>query len=85
MEKLLDTKFDFKKNYVFRYEISARIDKLDKNDNVELYSKSLPYDWVDSEIEVIINTYIIESFQRWSKFTPNEILKIILEKKNINF
>src|SRR5690606_12349536 len=30
MEKFLDTKFDFKKNYVFRYEISARIDKLDK-------------------------------------------------------
>ena len=84
MEKLSDSKFDFKKNHVFRYEISARIDKLDKSDNVELYSKSLPYGWVDSEEELFINSYIIESDKRWSKYTPKEILNMLLSKKNFN-
>ncbi len=67
-----------------RYEISARIDKLDKSDNVELYSKSLPYGWVDSEEELFINSYIIESDKRWSKYTPKEILNMLLSKKNFN-
>lgn len=84
MEKLSDSKFVFKKNYVFRYEIASRIDKLDKNENIELYSQSIPYGWVDSEEELFINAYIFESDKKWSKYTPKEILNIFLRKKNFN-
>lgn len=90
-EKLSESNLNYDNPNLYRDLLSRRIDYLDgliRSENCEkdkLYSRSLPYGWVDSEIEVFINTYIVDGFQRWSKFTPNEILKIILEKKNVNF
>lgn len=73
------------KKHIYRNHVSSRLEKLLKNNYPVLYAKNLPNNWVFSEEELFINTYIIESDQRWSKYNPKEILNMWLDKTKFDF
>lgn len=85
IEKLKGNKSLFQEKHIYRLEVSFMLEKLLKSDNPVLYTKNLPYNWVFSEEELFINTYIIGGDQKWCKYTPKEILSMWLKKTNCDF
>lgn len=85
IEKSKGNKYLFQEKHIYRLEVSFMFEKLIKSDNPILYTKNLPYNWVFSEEELFINTYIIGGDQKWCKYTPKEILSMWLKKTNCDF
>ncbi|MFC3171939.1 hypothetical protein ACFOGQ_13485 [Acinetobacter vivianii] len=85
IEKSKNNKDFFKVNNIYKQKISLDFEKLIKKNYPVLYSRNLPNNWVFSEEELFINTYIIESDQKWSKYTPKEILNMWLDKTIFDF
>ncbi|WP_445407180.1 hypothetical protein [Acinetobacter seifertii] len=69
-----DVNSKYMKDYVFAKKISSYLDHLDKKDEKPKYPRSLPENWTYSEIELFISAHVIGNFERWEKFTPQEIL-----------
>lgn len=69
-----DENTKFMKDYVFAKKISSYLDYLDQKDEKPKYPRSLPENWMYSEIELFVSAHIIGNFERWEKFTPQEIL-----------
>lgn len=85
MNELKDYESLNKKKHIYRKYVSSRLEKLLKNNYPVLYTKNLPNNWVFSEEELFVNTYIIEGDQRWSTYTPKEILNMWLDKTIFDF
>jgi hypothetical protein len=85
IEKSKDDKSCFQEKHIYRQEVSFMFEKLLKSDYPVLYTKKLPCNWVLSEEELFVNTYIIEGDQKWCKYTPQEILNMWLKKTNFYF
>lgn len=68
------SKSGYNKNMVFGREISKGIDYLQSKNESPKYSKPLPENWIYSEIEIFIIANIIKNYEKWHKFTPDQIL-----------
>ena len=68
------SKSGYNKNMVFGREISRRLDYLQSKNESLKYSKPLPENWNYSEIEIFIIANIIKNYEKWHKFTPDQIL-----------
>lgn len=78
------SKSGYNKNIVFGREISKGIDYLQSKNENPKYPKPLPENWTYSEVELFISANIIGNYERWDKFTPNEILALWIEAKGID-
>lgn len=74
-----DTNARFQKDYVFGNRISSYLDYLEKKNEKPKYSRSLPENWTFSEIEMFVIKHIIGNYEKWDKFTPDEILALWVE------
>lgn len=74
-----DTNAKFQKDYVFGNKISSYLDYLEKMNDKPKYSRSLPENWTFSEIEMFVIKHIIGNYEKWDKFTPDEILALWVE------
>ena len=68
------SKSGYNKNIVFGREISKSLDYLQSKTENPKYSKPLPENWTFSEIEIFIIANIIKNYEKWHKFTPDQIL-----------
>ncbi|MEQ1247896.1 hypothetical protein ABLT93_11950 [Acinetobacter soli] len=85
INELKDYKSLNEKKNIYRKYVSFSLEKLLKNNYPVLYTKNLPNNWVFSEEELFVNTFIIEGGQSWSKYTPKEILNMWLDKTIFDF
>lgn len=67
-------KYHFKKDHIFRHNISSYIDYLESKDEKPKYARALPVEWITSEVELFISMNLIKDCQKWEKLTPNEIV-----------
>lgn len=74
-----DANAKFQKDYVFGNKISSYLDYLDKVNEKPKFSRSLPENWTFSEIEMFVIKHIIGNYEKWDKFTPDEILTLWVE------
>lgn len=74
-----DANARFQKDYVFGNRISSYLDYLEKKNEKPKYSRSLPENWTFSEIEMFVIKHIIGNYEKWDKFTPDEILALWVE------
>lgn len=74
-----DANAKFQKDYVFGNKISSYLDYLDKVNEKPKFSRSLPENWTFSEIEMFVIKHIIGNYEKWDKFTPDEILALWVE------
>lgn len=79
LEHSEDANAKFQKDYVFGNKISSYLDYLDKVNEKPKYSSSLPENWTFSEIEMFVIKHIIGNYEKWDKFTPDEILALWVE------
>lgn len=66
-------KYRFTKIHVFRMKLSSYLDHLEKKNEKPKYSRSLPMEWITSEVELFVSMNIIKGYQKWEKYTPEEI------------
>lgn len=78
-----DDSVQFSKDYVFGKKISSYLDHLDRVNEKPKYPRYLPENWTYSEVEIFFSAHIIGNFEKWEKFTPNEILELLIEKKGV--
>lgn len=69
---------------VFRENMTGFLDYIEGKDYESEFFKLLPDSWVTSEVEIYISTYIIKSYKRWDKNTPNEIVQMWLSTSEID-
>ncbi|WP_278397123.1 hypothetical protein [Acinetobacter venetianus] len=74
-----DTKDKYIKEYVFGKKISSYLDYLDRVNEKPKYPKRLPENWTYSEIELFACTHVIGNYERWEKFTPDQILSFFVK------
>lgn len=74
-----DPNTKFQKDLVFGNKISSYLDYLEKKNEKPKYPKSLPENWTFSEIEMFVIKHIIGNYEKWDKFTPDEILTLWVE------
>lgn len=67
--------YNFIKAHIYRKKISSFLDHLESKDENPKYPKALPVEWSTSEIELFVSMHIIKNYQKWEKFTPNEIIE----------
>ena len=67
--------YDFIKVHIYRKKISSFLDYLESKNENPKYPKALPVEWSTSEIELFVSMHIIKNYQKWEKFTPNEIIE----------
>ncbi len=67
--------YNFIKVHIYRKKISSFLDHLESKDENPKYPKALPVEWSTSEIELFVSMHIIKNYQKWEKFTPNEIIE----------
>lgn len=83
--KLYDMQFNnndkvlFAKEHIFSRYISSYLGRLEKNNIDPKFSRNLPYNWIYSEIEYFVAAYIIKNYEKWEKYTPNQILTFWIE------
>lgn len=73
MEFNQHSKSRFSREYVFPHYISSYLDYLESKNQQPKYPRNLPDNWVYSEIELFISSSIIGHYQKWDKFTPQQI------------
>ena len=49
------------------------MDYLERKNEKHKHPRPLPLDWVTSEIELFVSMNIIKGYQKWEKYTPEEI------------
>lgn len=74
-----DPNAKFQKDLVFGNKISSYLDHLEKKNEQPKFSRSLPENWTFSEIEMFVIKHIIGNYEKWDKFTPDEILALWVE------
>lgn len=79
LEHSNDASAKFQKDSVFGNKISSYLDYLEKVNEKPKYSSSLPENWTFSEIEMFVIKHIIGNYEKWDKFTPDEILALWVE------
>lgn len=84
LENSNDSDANFIKENIYANKIATYLDKLDKDNEKPKYPRSLPENWTYSEVELFISANIIGNYERWDKFTPNEILALWIEAKGID-
>ncbi|MDD2307909.1 MAG: hypothetical protein PHP53_24615 [Prolixibacteraceae bacterium] len=63
----------FTKNHLLRMRVSSYMDYLERKNEKPKHPRPLPLDWVTSEIELFVSMNIIKGYQKWEKYTPEEI------------
>ncbi|MCH7333671.1 hypothetical protein [Acinetobacter modestus] len=87
--KLYDMQFNsndkvlFAKEHIFSRYISSYLDRLEKNNIDPKFSRNLPNNWIYSEIEFLISSAVLKNYEKWDKFTPDEILALWVEAVGI--
>ncbi|WP_228147111.1 hypothetical protein [Acinetobacter sp. ANC 3832] len=67
---------NFIKENIYANKIASYLDKLEKNNEKPKYARLLPENWTYSEVELFISAHIIGNYEKWEKYTSNEILAL---------
>ncbi len=83
VENIYNDDNKFVKEPQFNLKISSYLDYLEDKNEKPKYPRALPVDWNYSDIELFISSNIIGKYERWSKFTPDQILALWIKEKEI--
>lgn len=67
---------NFIKENIYANKIASYLDKLEKNNEKPKYARLLPENWTYSEVELFVSAHIIGNYEKWEKYTINEILAL---------
>jgi hypothetical protein len=67
---------NFIKENIYANKIASYLDKLEKNNEKPKYARLLPENWTYSEVELFVSAHIIGNYEKWEKYTSNEILAL---------
>lgn len=74
---------NFIKENIYANKIASYLDKLEKNNEKPKYPRLLPENWTYSEIELFVSAHIIGDYEKWEKYTPDEILNFWIESTDM--
>lgn len=82
-QKIFDVKL-FMKEPIFGRHLASYLDHLERKNEKPKYPRQLPENWTYSEIELFVSANVIGNYEKWEKFTPNEILSLWMEAKGVD-
>ena len=75
---------NFIKETIYANKIASYLDKLERDNEKPKYPQILPENWTYSGVELFVSAHIIGNYEKWEKFTINEILALWSDSVEIN-
>lgn len=79
MQFNLNDKVEFAREHIFPRYISSYLSYLEENNMNPKFSRNLPPNWIYSEIESFLSSSVIKNYEKWERYTPDQILALWIE------